>query len=105
MAEIYAPDFSGALYRHMLDYAVGGLDGPEDSETARGNLLRWVKALHGIVPEHLLEKIREIAKQEPSHYPLLRGRAFGFLSHESAQAKEAEDLRCDDLDDEVRWMK
>ena len=93
-ARIYAPNFSLALYRQILDFCVSQ-PADDDEIDVRAFLRRWVVDLAPIFPSRWQEQLQELAHRLE----------FPVLSELEQKDIEKRDLPFDVIDTDVRWMQ
>jgi hypothetical protein len=104
MAEFYAPDFLGGLYRHVLDYAAFGFD---DADEDRQHLREWNDRLGPLFPPTWRTTLAELLTAPFRKWKTGPAQTFdviGLLSPDEHRAILHRDLGFARLDEEFKWM-
>jgi hypothetical protein len=106
MAEFYAPDFLGSVYRQMLDFAASNLD-EKDEPLARQHLKRWHDDLGPMFPASwraTIAKLQTAPVQSWEVGKLTKFKQVGLLSPREYRLIVERDLPFDKLDETFQWM-
>jgi hypothetical protein len=102
---VYAPHFLGALYRHMLEYAHGGLSGPEDEALARALLSRWSVDLGPLLPAAWARTLEQLRSAPLQTWKQRRWEQCGLLTAEELRSILERDLPFEGMNRQFRWHR
>jgi hypothetical protein len=104
--EIYAPNFSAALFRQCLDFANQVPDsGLMEIEEARAHLRRWSRDLAAIFPPGWCAILADLAARPQRDWSdRWRQPRRSLLSAQELQEVETRELAFPEMGTEIRWM-